>query len=539
MNVTSATKLNLSASVCKSSIHFYSASTHTDVDSGCKTGNRECLWPEPAAEPDRTQKHDTAEGDDVSSQGEDEDESQDGSVPPIDLASPVITRRPSVRDGSNTPALTPNTATTSSAETSGASVPPQSADQGERPSNPKMPVKLAHKMAKFPRDVQFFLWYARQHLSSAHYGFKIERDNFLTDVLMRAALEYEPLLYALVGFASYHYTIRKYHGKITQFTVYYNKSINLLRKSMMKSKNECTVAILLTSLQLATIEVSTILQLLGVNTNLPAQEFLGDWEVCRKHSAAACHNIRQLYTPQEMVSSTAHRMILQWYMRFNIYLGVMGGQQGILGMDWVDANHAYLVRQVKEHPEDISLKYEERYGLLRVIGSKISVLQGAIKNNQFSNEKDLAREWDALSNEIAAFADSIDSTLTDQNKQISIDELSYNSPNHSEGTHRYYDGDIYPTNQLLVDYWVVDVMFNGHLAAFIRGIPRSERIFDLADRICRVIDALPRHPRSPPGVLLSYQTAISILANNRRDTESNNLWSRRMLAEIESQGYVI
>lgn len=259
IDVTSATKTSPSANVCEARIDLPPASNRTDCSSGCKTGNRECLWPEPVAEPDRAQTNETAEGDDVSSQGEDEDESQDGSVPPIDLASPVITRRPSIRESSSTPALTPNTGTTSSAEMSNASVPPRPADQGERPSDLKMPAHLANKMARFPQDVRFFLWYARQHLSSAHYGFKIERGNFLTDVLMRAALEYEPLLYALVGFASYHYTIRKYHGKITQFTVYYNKSINLLRKSMMKSKNECTIAILLTSLQLATIEVGTTL----------------------------------------------------------------------------------------------------------------------------------------------------------------------------------------------------------------------------------------------------------------------------------------
>lgn len=112
-------------------------------------------------------------------------------------------------------------------------------------------------MARFPRDVLFFLWYAGQHLSCAHYGFNIERGNFLTDVLIRAALEYEPLRYALVGFAAYHYTIQKYRGEITQFTVYYNKSINLLRKSLMESKNQCTTASLLTSLQLATIEEGT------------------------------------------------------------------------------------------------------------------------------------------------------------------------------------------------------------------------------------------------------------------------------------------
>lgn len=240
-----------------------------------------------------------------------------------------------------------------------------------------------------------------------------------------------------------------------------------------------------------------------------------------------------------MVADPTQRSILEWYMRFEIYPAIISGRPGILGMAWVEVDHAWLVQRVKERPHDVSSKYEERYGLLRVLGCKISSLLGAIKTCLFDSREHFEMAWDALSDEIAAFADSIDPMLMDRNKQIGIDELSCNSLSQSENTHRYYDGDIYPTNQLLVAYCGLDILYNGQLAALNRGTPRSQRIYDLAERICHVIDAMPRHPRSPPGVILAYRTSISIVASNLLENERNRRWARRRLAEIETHGYVV
>jgi hypothetical protein len=67
-------------------------------------------------------------------------------------------------------------------------------------------------------------------------------------------LHYEPLLYALVGFSAYHYSLHSPGGKLYTFLQYYNKALTLLRKSL-GSGEEHSEATLCTVLVLTTFEV--------------------------------------------------------------------------------------------------------------------------------------------------------------------------------------------------------------------------------------------------------------------------------------------
>ena len=67
-------------------------------------------------------------------------------------------------------------------------------------------------------------------------------------------MNYEPLLYAVVGFAAFHSTLKKHNGKIQDFLGYYNKSVSLLRKSLSSGQRH-TDATMMTILQLAAFEV--------------------------------------------------------------------------------------------------------------------------------------------------------------------------------------------------------------------------------------------------------------------------------------------
>jgi len=110
------------------------------------------------------------------------------------------------------------------------------------------------KSSQLLKDVKFYLHYARTKLSPYHWYFKYYESAFLQTTLLEAAVRFEPLLYAVVGFAAYHHTLTKKNGKLHDFLNYYNTSVSLLRLSLMK-KEKHTIATLLTILQLATIEV--------------------------------------------------------------------------------------------------------------------------------------------------------------------------------------------------------------------------------------------------------------------------------------------
>jgi len=69
-----------------------------------------------------------------------------------------------------------------------------------------------------------------------------------------AALQNEALLYAVVGFSSFQYTVHKGKGRIQDFLQYYNKAVSLLLGSLRKGDKH-NIGTLLAILQLATIEV--------------------------------------------------------------------------------------------------------------------------------------------------------------------------------------------------------------------------------------------------------------------------------------------
>ena len=107
------------------------------------------------------------------------------------------------------------------------------------------------------QDLQFYLEYHTTHLNYHHYFFKHDANHFLHKILVEHALQYDPLLYAVVGFAAFQLTVTRADGKIQDFLGYYNKSVSLLRKSLVENQKH-TDATMLTILQLATFEVRWI-----------------------------------------------------------------------------------------------------------------------------------------------------------------------------------------------------------------------------------------------------------------------------------------
>lgn len=247
---------------------------------GCQKGNRECAYPAPRTTPktpsgskrDQTR---TVADDSISSSEEDESAGQSAPVsrrrksalqkpesvvskgvrskavsPPYPTPSLSESPRPSVEQVKQENSLSPSTEASSVPASAG--LEPQKfssvstdALQGDRRTG---------LWTHLPQDLQFFLDYHRTHLTSHHYFFRHEANHFLHSILIEHALRYDPLLYAVVGFAAFHFTVRRSNGKIQDFLGYYNKSVSLLRKSLIDNEKH-TNATMMTILQLATFEV--------------------------------------------------------------------------------------------------------------------------------------------------------------------------------------------------------------------------------------------------------------------------------------------
>jgi hypothetical protein len=107
--------------------------------------------------------------------------------------------------------------------------------------------------SRLSEDLRFYLDFHQQFISHEHFFLRQSSARFINHSIIELALGYEPLLYALVGFAAYHHTLQS-GGKLYTFLKYYNKALVLLRKSL-ESGEEHSEATLCTVLVLTTFEV--------------------------------------------------------------------------------------------------------------------------------------------------------------------------------------------------------------------------------------------------------------------------------------------
>lgn len=168
--------------------------------------------------------------------------------------SPVLSMAASARKRSAT--SVPSSATSASARNSSSQPlkPPLS-----RASDSKHSVRHtlsdSSRWTDLPKDVRGYLRYHMEHLSYHHYGFRYDSGDFLKSTFLDIALhdDSQALLYGIVAFASYHFSIAHNGSHALGFLKYYNQSILMLGQSL--SRKRPSVATLLTILQLATIEV--------------------------------------------------------------------------------------------------------------------------------------------------------------------------------------------------------------------------------------------------------------------------------------------
>jgi hypothetical protein len=109
--------------------------------------------------------------------------------------------------------------------------------------------------ARLPDDLRFYLNFHQEFMNPPHFFLRQSCYYFIHYSLVDLALQYEPLLYALVGFSAYHHSLHSPGAKLYKFLKYYNKSLVLLRKSL-GSGEEHSEATLCTVLVLTTFEVN-------------------------------------------------------------------------------------------------------------------------------------------------------------------------------------------------------------------------------------------------------------------------------------------
>ncbi|KAL3474896.1 hypothetical protein BJX99DRAFT_230915 [Aspergillus californicus] len=375
--------------------------------------------------------------------------------------------------------------------------------------------------AHLPEDIRFYLSYHRDSINYRHYFMHPRSASFVNQTIVEYALQYDPLLYAIVGFSAYHHCVQTGGEKLSSFLRYYNKALSLLRGSLGSGEpySEATLA---TVLVLTTFE-----------------EFIGDWVNLVDHHQAAHVLIRALLTPESASSDNIHRHLFEWYARFDIVAGLVSGNEMVLGREWYIAREEYDEREAAENPNDIekqlalSSSINRRFGLdMASLYAKLS--RGMIDFGDFIIQNDqLGQSLERIKEILDGFATQ--HVVQSYPNQIPLAEDDIVDPYVPGGLHY---GPLWDVNFAWIDYYSTKAMFKFQFLSATQQGSMQELLYLSLEQI-RLIESIERWPDKENGYVFGFKNSITMASIFLPRDHRHLMWSRRTFALMERNGYVI
>lgn len=389
--------------------------------------------------------------------------------------------------------------------------------------------------SRLPLDHQAHLTYHQNYLTSHHYFFKHEANFFIHHTLLEHALSYEPLRFAVVGFAAFHSALQNNDSNIQNFLCYYNRAIKLLRRSLANG-NKYTDATLMTILQLATFEVRQSIFSLPHTNKL--QEYLGDWINVLGHQKAAYAMLIELYNVSSIMNVEVRRKILAWYSRFDLFAGLMSGYETVLGREWFCANESYYQVQSRKDPSNIDCKIEAAISSYRVLAMDMAWLFSRLPRGKISVE-DFTKENNLITERLRTWRQDLDPLIANERYLVQSFEVPLEKdledvvdPYLRRGL---YKGALWTINFMLMDWIALDIMHKYQTAIMLKQ-PSPPELGRMALELCRLFEAVEYWAEGPPGSVLRAQASLSIAALFLPRDQRHAMWCRRKMAMIEGKG---
>jgi hypothetical protein len=234
------------------------------------------------------------------------------------------------------------------------------------------------------------------------------------------------------------------------------------------------------------------------------------------------------------------RMILGWYMRFDVFAGLMGGFATVLSRDWFSGAREYYARRALKEPDNINWKIEESVASLRLIAMDMSILFSKKGKGELAPEQFLV-ENDKLSKQISDWKDNMDPALQDPLWQVNdftgappLDPDDIVDP-YIPGT--LFHGPIWSMNKCTIDWYSIDLMHKYQTALALQSQPSKELALK-AYASCQLFEAMELWPGSPKGIIIACQASLGIASLFLPRDRVHSIWCRRKLAAVESLGLV-
>ncbi|KID92252.1 hypothetical protein MGU_01163 [Metarhizium guizhouense ARSEF 977] len=508
---------------------------------GCKKGNRDCVYPDPpTSKSSKSKDSNTSQKTSPKSSNEGEDADMDRVTnslqtildedEPEELSSEE--RSDSQLSGSKaTGSSNRNVTTRQSTESlspdgikeSSPSVSTGGSSVTVAPSiDLNIPTDGRADWSHLPSDYQHYLNYFVENITSFHYSIMHDADDFFGTILPSLAVQHEPLLNAVVGFATYHATLQNPAGKLQDFLKYYNKSVTLLLESINRK------------------EMNNILNLITILQLLTIEEYFGDWINLMGHQKAAFQVIRKIFTPDTVMHTPVGRACIDWYTRYDCYVAIMGGFPTDLPREWFNRMNEYNESQLGASPDEFRWKISSRSTQLRSISYDMSMLYARGSRGQIGPE-DFTKEHKRITNELLEWKSTWDAALSVP--EYLVTDFSYQRdvvP--GDIVNPYMLGLLYEqplfTNTLITTEWTSIMIM--HLSQS-SDIPAEQVFIEMAKHaytICQYFETVEFWPLKPKGALIPLQPCISIAALFLPRDSRHQMWVRRKFALLDTMGFI-
>jgi hypothetical protein len=263
---------------------------------------------------------------------------------------------------------------------------------------------------------------------------------------------------------------------------------------------------------------------------------LGDWVNLMGHQKAAFDMLTKLYTPKSITQSDFLLKVSVWYIRFDLFVGFQSGGESVLSRDWFEAVHECYVQKVRENPDDLGYRYEERFAYSRLVAKDSNDLFARTQKGQISPQ-DFMAQLPVLKEKVSGLFAGIPAELKDPEYKVKhmpgksdpSDIVDPYEPN------IIFSGPLFTTNFMMLDIWGIVFMFNISEAMALRK-PFSLEMTTEAYKSIQHFEAMCAYPDPPTGMLLEAQVSFAIAFLFLPKDQKTTQWCRQTFAKIEAAG---
>lgn len=263
---------------------------------------------------------------------------------------------------------------------------------------------------------------------------------------------------------------------------------------------------------------------------------LGDWVNLMGHQKAANQMLTQLYDTKTITQSPFLLKVILWYSRFDLFVGLQSGGEAILSRDWYVAVHEHFEKEVREHPDDLGIRYDERFAYSRLVAKDSSDFffkkaKGSISDADFMDE------LPKLGERVHALETTTDTILFDPKHKV---HAIPGSPDPDSVVNAFepdllWGGRYWTSNYLRLDMWGIIFMYNLSSSLALQKAPDPE-MTQRALRSAQLFEAIRNYPEAPPGAIIEAQASFAISTIFLPKDPKTVTWCRKTLARIESAG---